>query len=131
MSSADTINPAQLLAAAEQLTAKELAAFAADVVALRARRLAPSLAADEATLLQRINAAAPAVEAQRYAELVTLRDTEALSGAEYAELLRLSDAREERNAARMAVLMELATLRGVTLDEVLRDLGLAGAANAG
>lgn len=131
MSSADTVNPTQLLAAAEQLTAEELAAFAADVVALRARRLAPSLAADQAVLLQHINASAPAGEAKRYAELVTLRDAEALSGAERAELLRLSDAREERNAKRIAALAELATLRGVTLDAVLRDLGLPGAANAG
>jgi hypothetical protein len=131
MSSADTVNPAQLLAAAEQLTAEELTAFAADVVALRARRLAPSLAADEAALLQRINAPSPSGEAQRYAELVALRDAEALSPAEQAELLRLSDAREERNVERMTTLVELATLRGVTLNELLRGLGLPGAANAG
>lgn len=131
MSSADTVTPEQLLAAAEQLTAEELASFAAEVVALRARRLAPSLAADEAVLLQRINATGPAAEAQRYAELIALRDAEALSGAEHAELLRLSDIREERNAERVAALVELATLRGVTLGELLRTLGLPAAADAG
>lgn len=78
MSSADTINPAQLLAAAERLTAEELVAFATEVVALRARRLAPSLATNEAALLQRMNASVPAGEAQRYAELVALRDAESL-----------------------------------------------------
>lgn len=130
MSSADTANPAQLLAAAEQLTAEELATFAAEVVALRARRLAPGLAAAEAALLQRINAMAPAGEDQRYAALVTLRDSEALSSAGHAELLRLSDAREERYAERIAALVELAALRGVTLDALLRDLGLPAAVDA-
>jgi hypothetical protein len=122
MRSADTVSPAQLLAAAERLTSEELAAFAAAVVALRARRLAPSLVADEAALLRRMYVAAPAAEAPRYAEL---------SAAERAELLRLSDAREERNATRVAALVELATLRGVTLDALLRDLGLSRATNAG
>jgi hypothetical protein len=121
MRRADTVNPAQLLAAAEQLMAEELAAFAADVVALRARRLAASLDANEAALLQRMNASVPAGEAQRYAELVARRDGESLSGAEHAELLRLSDAREERHATRIAALAELAALRGVTLDRVLHD----------
>ena len=131
MSSADTVNPAQLLAAAERLTAEDLAAFAADVVALRARRLAPSLAPDEVALLQRINATAPAAAEQRYDELVALRDAEALSSAEHAELLRLSDTREARNAERVAALVELAALRGVTLDELLRTLGLPAGVDAG
>jgi hypothetical protein len=131
MRSADTVSPAQLLAAAERLTSEELAAFAAAVVALRARRLAPSLVADEAALLRRMYVAAPAAEAPRYAELIALRDAETLSAAERAELLRLSDAREERNATRVAALVELATLRGVTLDALLRDLGLSRATNAG
>lgn len=131
MSSADTVSPEQLLAAAERLTAEDLAAFVTDVVALRARRLAPSLAPDEAALLQRINATAPAAEAQRYGELVALRDAEALSSAEHAELLRLSDIREARNAERVVALVDLATLRGVTLDELLRTLGLPAVVDAG
>jgi hypothetical protein len=131
MSSADTVNPAQLLAAAERLTAEDLTAFAADVVALRARRLAPSLAPDEAALLQRINATASDAAERRYAELAVLRDAEALSRVEHAELLRLSDVREERTAGRVAALVDLATLRGVTLDELLRTLGLPAVIDAG
>jgi hypothetical protein len=76
-------------------------------------------------------ATVPAGEVQRYGELIALRDVEPLSGAEHAELLRLSDADEERNAKRITALAELAILRGVMLDAVLRDLGLSGAANAG
>lgn len=131
MSSTEMVNPAQLLAAAEQLTADQLAAFAADVVALRARRFAPSLAADEAALLQQVNASAPPAETQRYAELVLQRDAESLGDAEYAELLRLSDAREEQNTKRIAALAQLAALRGVTLETLLHDLGLLGTANGG
>jgi hypothetical protein len=37
----------------------------------------------------------PTAEEQRYAELVALRDAEALSPAEHADLLRLNDARAD------------------------------------
>lgn len=131
MSAADLATPEQLLAAAERLPAEQLAAFAAEVLALRARRLSPALPVDEAALLERIAAAPPVAEEQRYAELVAVRDAEALTPAAYAELLRLSDAREARNADRLAALAELATLRGVTLADLLRDLGAAAATDAG
>jgi hypothetical protein len=109
--------PEQLLAAAERLPAEQLAAFAAEVLALRARRLAAVLPADEAALLGRIAAPPPAAEEQRYAELVAVRDAEALTPAAHVELLRLSDAREARNDDRLA--------------DLLRDLGAAAATDAG
>jgi hypothetical protein len=131
MSAADLATPEQLLAAAERLPAEQLASFAAEVLALHARRLAPALPADEAALLERIAAAPPAAEVQRYADLLVRRDAETLSPAEYAELLRLSDAREVRNTERVAALAELATLRGVPLRDLLRNLGAAAAPDAG
>ncbi len=52
----------ELVQAAAQLGTRELESFVARVLALRARRLAPSLAKEEARLLQEINQGLPAAD---------------------------------------------------------------------
>jgi hypothetical protein len=62
---------------------------------------------------------------QPYARLLQKRDARTLTPAEHEELIRLSDAVETFQARRLELLAELAQLRGVTLDTVLQDLGIA------
>ncbi len=118
------VGPEDLLKAVEQLDLPELEQFVAQVIALRARRQAPTLPAAEADLLVRINQGLPAAIQQRYDELVAKRRAEQLSPAEHAELLRLTDQIEQREAERVQHLGQLAQVRGVSLSRLLDDLGL-------
>lgn len=73
-------------------------------------------AADEGELVRRINAGLPAETWRRYQELVARRRAETLSPAEQQELIGLSDQIEQANAQRMQSLLDLARLRGTSLD---------------
>ena len=118
------VTPGDLLKAVEQLDLPELEQFVAQVIALRARRQAPTLPAAEADLLARINQALPVEIQQRYDELVAKRRAEHLSPEEHAELLRLTDQIEQREAERVQQFGQLAQVRGVSLSRLLHDLGL-------
>ncbi|MEN9938484.1 MAG: hypothetical protein RLZZ387_5063 [Chloroflexota bacterium] len=114
----------QLLRAVEQLKPDELDRFVAQVVALRAARVAPSLPHDEAELLQRIGAGLPPATQQRLDELVERRRQETLTPAEHAELLAVTDQVEQFDAERAAALAQLAALRGTSLSNLLLSLGI-------
>lgn len=70
----------------------------------------------EAQLLARINALMPQTE--RFLELRTKHQDDDLSDDERAELVQISDAREEANAARAEAVMELANLQGQPFKEL-------------
>jgi hypothetical protein len=55
---------------------------------------------------------------------VAKRDDESISPLELEELTMLTDRLELLQADRLAALAELGNLRGVTLDEVMRQLGI-------
>jgi hypothetical protein len=113
-----------LLRAVEQLDGEELDRFVSQVLALRARRQTRNGAAQEETLLQRIHRRlAPDVQ-RRYEELITKREARALSPEEHRELVQLGDRAEEADAERLGAVIELARLRQVPLDQLVRDLGL-------
>jgi hypothetical protein len=59
----------------------------------------------------------------RYQELLRKREAAQLSGAELEELLALSDRIEVLHAERMAAIAELARLRGISLSEMVSQLG--------
>jgi hypothetical protein len=119
-----------LVQAAEQLSAAELRQFTAQMLALAAKRTAPSVTQEEAELLLHINRRLPEEVQQRYAELMAKRDAETLSEAEYAELLRLTKQVEAFDVARLEALSKLAVLRGVTLSELMRHLEMVSLADA-
>lgn len=85
-----------------------------------------SLAPSEADLLQKVNLGVPDQFWARYHELVAKRRAEALAPQEQLELVELSDRLEEANARRIGHLVELARLRGTTLDDVMAQLGING-----
>jgi hypothetical protein len=113
-----------LVRAAAQLSAAELRQFTSQVLALNAKRTAPSVTQEEAELLLHINDRLPEATRQRYRELMAKRDTETLGAGEYAELLELTAQAEAFDVRRVEALSKLAARRGVTLTELMRQLGL-------
>ncbi len=118
-----------LLKAVEQLDAEEFRHFMTEVLALRARRQAPGMTAAEAALLGRINQGLPEELRQRYQHLSDLRRQQTLTPDEHAELLRLTDEVEQREADRAAALAQLAQSRGISLGELMQALGIRGPAH--
>ena len=114
----------ELLKAAGHLGQTELEQFALQIIALRARRQAPSLPRAEAELLLKINQGLPPEVQKRCDELVAKRRAESLTSDEYNELLRLTDQIENLEARRIEYLAELARLRQASLTELMDDLGI-------
>lgn len=109
----------------EHLPTEELDALVTHALKLRASRNATHLAREEAQVLEQIHHAIPADVHTRFDELLEKRDALTLNDAERAELLRLTDTIENLEAGRVALLGELAQYRGVTLEQLMRDLGLS------
>jgi hypothetical protein len=82
------------------------------------------LTADESALLVRINQGLPSENRDRMRMLIGKRDDETITAEEWRELVSLTDRLELLHADRLAALAELAKLRGVTLDEVMSQLGI-------
>ena len=118
-----------LVRAAEQLSETELRHFTSQILALNAKRTAPSVAQAEAELLVPINSRLPEDVQRRYDELITKRDAETLSDAEHAELLRLTKQVEAFDVARVEALSQLAARRGVMLSALMRQLGIESPAD--
>jgi hypothetical protein len=98
-----------------------------DLMRVRAGRVAPHVGPDESALFRRINDGPAAEVWGRYHELVGRRRAEALSPADHAELVRLTDVVEDYQADRVAALAELAVRRGRTLAELADALGIGPA----
>jgi hypothetical protein len=84
----------------------------------------------EADLLQRINASLSPEAWRRYEDLLARRQDETLTLAEQTELIALSDQLEALNVERLEALTELAQLRGVSVPELMTQLGLSPRAHA-
>jgi hypothetical protein len=79
---------------------------------------------DETELLQQINCGLPADIRQRYDALNAKLHDETITPQEHAELLALIDRIELADAERMQRLITLARLRGVSVDTLMRQLGI-------
>ncbi len=90
-----------LVKAAEQLSETELRQFTSQVLALNAKRTAPSVTQEEAELLLNINNHLPEDVQRRYDKLIAKRDTETLGDEEHKELLRLTQQVETFDVARV------------------------------
>jgi hypothetical protein len=119
-----------LVKAVEQLREAELRQFTARILALNAKRMAPSVTQEEAELLLQINSPLPADIQRRFDELIRKRDAETLNNEEYVELLRLTQQVEAFDVARLEALTKLAVLRGVTLPELMRQLDIKPSSDA-
>jgi iron-sulfur cluster repair protein YtfE (RIC family) len=116
-----------LVKAAEQLSETDLRQLTAHVLAIHAKRTAPSVPSEEADLLTQINERLSSHLQKRYDELIDKRDAESLDSEEHAELLELTKHAEAFDAARVEALTNLAALRGLTLSQLMRQLQIDSA----
>jgi hypothetical protein len=113
-----------ILTTLRQMPIAELEELVDQVIAIRAERVAPHLTADESALMDRINKGLPAEDRARMRALIERRDDETITTEEWQELATLTDRLELLHADHLAALAELAKLRGVTLDEIMSQLGI-------
>ncbi len=118
------LSPDELLRAVDRLDKSQLRPLVAQILYRTARRLAPVLERRESELLEAINRCLPAESEKRYRQLIAERQAETLSPAALEELKRLTDQAEELQAERMAHLVSLAQLRGVSLTDLMTELGI-------
>jgi tRNA A37 N6-isopentenylltransferase MiaA len=78
----------------------------------------------EADLLQNINLGLPPEMWEHYHALLAKRRAETLTPEEQATLIEISDQIEQANARRIQYLIELASLRGTSLEAVMQELGI-------
>lgn len=114
----------ELLEAVEQFSPAELEQFISQVIALQTKRRAPTLSKAETDLLLKINQGLPLDEQDRYDELVGKLREGTLADNEHAELITLTDQIEGLTLQRVECLVELAGIRGTTLDALMEDLDI-------
>ena len=113
---------ADLLNGLKQLGIDELSEVASTAVYLRATSRKRLLPKHETTLLRQINSALTAPEQERMNMLIEKRGAETLTASELSELIALSDRVEEIQTTRLSALIELASLRDVSLDALKESL---------
>ena len=118
------IEPEQLLHAALQMPRPELEQFVRRLFVLKARQEAPGLSEREAELLMKINQGLPLDVAKRMKKLIAKREAETISKKELRELIEITTEAERLNVERIKNLIDLASVRNVTLDELMDQLGL-------
>ena len=79
----------------------------------------------ETDLLWRIRLAAPETETRTLHSLLTKQKTKPLSNEERHQLQTILDERELRGAQRLEDLIQLARLRGVTVPNIMEQLGIS------
>jgi len=114
----------KLLEAVGQFSQVELEQFVEEVIVLRAKRQVPSLPRRESELLLKINQQLPARAQARFDKLAAKRRDEVLTSEEHEELLRLIEQVEVNDVIRIEALAQLAELRGLSLDELMSQLGI-------
>lgn len=122
------IETEQLLKAALQMPEEELQRFVTRLFMLKASQRARTLSERESELLIKINQGLPSADARRMKELIAERHSYIITEGELQELIRLTDESERLNVERIKHLLELAHLRGITLDVVMAQLGIKPAA---
>ncbi len=118
------LSPDELLRAVDKLDKSQLRPLVAQILYRTARRLAPVLGRRESDLLEAINRGLPAESEKRYRELIAERQAGTLTPVALEELKSLTDQAETLQAERMAHLVSLAELRGVSLSDVMTELGI-------
>jgi len=113
-----------LLKAVEQLSHEDLKTFISQAIALQAQRNASRLSQQESELLLKINQIIPSDIENHYNDLIAKRDSVTLTDNEHQELLCLTEQIELQAAERVECLVELANLRGISLNTLMDNLGI-------
>ncbi len=117
-------SPSAVIQEVSQFSDAEFDEFFDQITRLRAERRAPHLSEQETALLLKINTSLPEQTWKRYTKLYAKMRGNSISKTEYAELLELIDVVEMDNAGRIGHLVELANLRGTTLEALMQSLGI-------
>ena len=125
-----TISPDALLQEVSQFSDAALDNLFDRVLLLRAERRAPHLSGQETELLLKINIPLPEPTWKRYIELYAKLRADTLTESEDEELLQLIDIVEVDNAERIGHLVKLANLRGMTLEALMKSLGIGPRSHA-
>ncbi|MBI5917155.1 MAG: STAS/SEC14 domain-containing protein [Bacteroidetes bacterium] len=120
----------EILNGVSKLDTPQLEKFVRKVLALRARRMAPTLSGREAELMLKINEALPETKRKRLYQLEEKRRETALPEGEENELTALVDELEKLTVQRVKYLGELAQLREVPVRELMRQLDIQPARHA-
>ena len=118
------IDPEQLIDAALQMSRPEFDKFITKLQVLRRRAEVPHLSEQESKLLLKINQGVPDQLERRYDALLRKRRQNKLTRREHQELLALTEQMEQFDVERLKLLAELAELRGLSLPELMQQLGL-------
>jgi hypothetical protein len=103
----------------------DVSALVRETLEARVRQYDPARPLTESDLLMRINRLSfPEAFWNRYRELVRKLNDGTLTPDEQADLFTHTDQTENRDAERLPSLVALAELRGVTVQEVITQLGL-------
>jgi hypothetical protein len=113
----------ELFQGVAQLDTRTLDQFTEKVLALRAKRHAPTLRHNEARLLQKINQGVPAAIRQRFEQLRQKLNDEEITTEEHSELLRLTEQIELADVNRLNSLIELAHIRNTSIDGLMQQSG--------
>lgn len=114
----------ELLSQAEQLRPSEFEQFVLSILALNAKRKSKSLPSEEALLLKKINREFAPKKMERFLLLDEKRRQETLTSEEHNELLTLVRQLEKYDAQKLQLVGQLALLRKVSFDALLKQLGL-------
>ena len=109
-----------LLNGVKALESNDFEQFIEKVMLIKAQRQADFTPKNEADLLQKVNQTLPFELLERYNFLQQKRATTTLSEIEFQELSDIIEQKELLNAERLKYLGELATIRKVSLRELMK-----------
>lgn len=101
-----------------------LESFAERVNTIVAQKKSAHLPKREAELIRKINEGLPDEIQRRYRILLSKAQEETLTEEEHEEMLELVPVVESKDAERLEYLVELAQIRGSSVDEVMKQLGI-------
>lgn len=122
--SSNTSAVGQLLQEAEQLRPGEFEQFVVRILALNASRKSSGLSPEESVLLKNINKEFIPKKMERFLLLDEKRRQEILTAKEHSELLTLVQQLEKHDAQKLQWIGQLALLRKVPFDSLMKQLGL-------
>lgn len=114
----------EILTGISNLDSEELDQFIDQLLSLRARRMARALSREETEILTKINRGLPEAKIQHLTALEAKRDREGLTAEEQQELMKIVEDLEQLNVERVQYIRELALIRGITVREVMEQLGI-------
>lgn len=119
-----TIEMSDFVGGVSRLDTDEIEQLLTEIGMVLARRKAVSVSNRESELLKKIGSSLPANVQNRYNSLQTKSVNGQLGESEHQEYLGLIKIVENADVERLQHLIELARLRGVTLDKVMAQLGI-------